>query len=45
VSFCRWQILGNEIDFQQDFKLIHEISQYDPAIVERHHTLAFLYLP
>jgi hypothetical protein len=45
VSFCRWQILGSEIDFQQDFKLVHEISQYDPAIVERHHTLAFLYLP
>jgi hypothetical protein len=45
VSFCRWQVLGGEIDFQQSLKVIREASQSDTSIVERHHTLAFLYLP
>ena len=44
VSFCRWQVLGNEADFQQDFNLLHEIAPFDPSIVERHHSVAFLYL-
>ena len=44
ISFCRWQILGSEIDFQQDFRLIRELAQRDPTIVDRHHTVAFLYL-
>lgn len=45
VSFCRWQVLGSEIDFQHEFKAIHEMSQYNTSIVERHHTAAYLYLP
>jgi hypothetical protein len=45
VSFCRWQVLGDELDFQQDFKVIREAAQNDVSIVERHHTVAFLYLP
>ena len=44
VSFCRWQILGSEINFRQDFRLTRELSQRDPSIVERQHTVAFLYL-
>lgn len=45
VSFCRWQVLGSEIDFQRSFHALHEVSQKDPAIVQRHRTIAFLYLP
>jgi Protein of unknown function (DUF2961) len=45
VSFCRWQVLGAEIDFQSELNLIHEVAQHDLSIVELHRTLAFLYLP
>jgi hypothetical protein len=45
VSFCRWQVLGNEIDFQSDFQGTFEISQHDTSLVELHRTMAFLYLP
>jgi hypothetical protein len=44
VSFCRWQILGNEVDFQTDFKGTFEISQHDTSLVELHRTMAFFYL-
>jgi hypothetical protein len=45
VSFCRWQVLGNEIDFQSDFNATWEIAQHDTSLVELHRTMAFLYLP
>jgi hypothetical protein len=45
VSFCRWHVLGEEVDFQRSFHAVHEVSQHDPSIVSRHHTVAFLYLP
>lgn len=44
ISFCRWQVLGAEFDFQRSFRAVREVSQYDPAIVSRHRTVAFLYL-
>jgi Protein of unknown function (DUF2961) len=45
VSFCRWHVLGAEIDFQRSFHAVHEVSQHDTSIVLRHHTVAFFYLP
>jgi len=45
VSFCRWQILGSEIDFQREFKLTRELSQGDTSVVDLQHTVAYLYLP
>ena len=44
VSFCRWQFLGSEIHFQHDFRMIRELSQYDTTLIDRQHTVAFLYL-
>ena len=44
VSFCRWQILGNEIDFQSEFVLTHEMAVQDPSIVRLHRTVAYLYV-
>jgi len=44
ASFCRWQVLGNELDFQSSFKGTFEISQHNTAIVDLHRTVAFLYL-
>jgi len=44
ASFCRWQVLGNELDFRGSFKGTFEIAQHDTAIVQLHRTLAFLYL-
>jgi hypothetical protein len=45
VSFCRWQVLGNEVDFQSELTAIHELAIADPSIVDLHRTMAFLYLP
>lgn len=45
VSYCRWQVLGTEIDFDTSFVLTHELSQRDPALAALHRTVAFLYLP
>jgi hypothetical protein len=43
-SFCRWQVLGNEVDFQSEFSAIHEIAVGDPSIVDLHRTVAYVYL-
>lgn len=45
VSYCRWQVLGTEIDFESKFVLTHELSQIDPALAALHRTVAFLYMP
>jgi hypothetical protein len=45
ASFCRWQVLGNEVDFQTTLQATFEIASHDPASVDLHRTLAFLYLP
>lgn len=44
VSFCRWQVLGNELDFQSSFVATFEIALRDATVVELHRTVAFLYL-
>jgi hypothetical protein len=44
VSFCRWQVLGNEVDFESSFNATFEMSQHDASNVELHRTMAFLYL-
>jgi hypothetical protein len=44
VSFCRWQVLGNEVDFQSSFVATFEIALRDATVVELHRTVAFLYL-
>ncbi|HET8932093.1 MAG TPA: DUF2961 domain-containing protein [Polyangiales bacterium] len=44
VSYCRWQVLGTEIDFESKFVLTHELSQVDPALAALHRTVAFLYM-
>jgi hypothetical protein len=45
VSFCRWQVLGNEVDFQSELRLTREIGIGDPSIVLLNRTIAFLYQP
>lgn len=45
ASFCRWQVLGNEVDFQSQLQATFEITSSDPSTVDLHRTLAFLYLP
>ena len=44
ASFCRWQVLGSELDFQSSFKGTFEIAHHDTAVVDLHRTVAFLYL-
>lgn len=44
ISFCRWHVLGNEIDFQRELMVSREVAQRDPTIVELHRTVAYLYL-
>lgn len=45
VSFCRWHVLGNEIDFETELKLTRNAARKDLSIVELHRTVACLYLP
>jgi hypothetical protein len=45
VSFCRWQVLGNEVDFQNELRLTREIGIGDPSIVLLNRTIAYLYQP
>ena len=45
VSFGRWQVLGNEVDFQREFSAIHEIAMATPSVIYLHRTMAYLYLP
>jgi hypothetical protein len=44
ISFCRWQVLGSEVDFQRSFHAVHEVSQHDLSLIDLHHSLAFLYV-
>ena len=45
ISFCRWHVLGNEIDFQHDLAVTRNVARRDPTIAELHRTVAYLYLP
>jgi hypothetical protein len=45
ASFCRWHVLGTELDFQRSMELTFELGgQMNPWIVDRYRTLAYLYL-
>ncbi len=43
ASFCRWHVLGTELDFQSELSLVHEIAPRDPSIVTLHRTTTYLY--
>jgi hypothetical protein len=45
VSFCRWQVLGSEIDFRSSIDASFELGSRNSSTVDQQHTLAFLYLP
>ncbi len=45
ASFCRWHVLGTEIDFQSSLEQTFELGgAANPGIVDRLRTVAFLYL-
>jgi hypothetical protein len=45
ASFCRWHVLGTELDFHDSIKLSFELGgAQNPAIAERVKTVAFYYL-
>ena len=43
VSACRWNILGDAIDFQQRFDLSLEIGPGEPSLLDRYRSVAFYY--
>jgi hypothetical protein len=46
ASFCRWHVLGTELDFQSSLKLTFELGgSGDPTLMDRYVTVAFLYQP
>jgi hypothetical protein len=45
ISFCRWHVLGNEVDFQHDLKVTRNAARRDLSTVDLHRTVAYLYLP
>jgi hypothetical protein len=44
ISFCRWHVLGGEIDFQKRFLFTRELTHHDPANIAYQHSVAFLYM-
>ncbi len=45
ASFCRWHVLGTELDFERSFSLTFELGgQQNPWVVDRYRTVAYLYL-
>lgn len=44
VSFCRWHVLGNEIDFKSSLGVKREVAQRDPSIIRLHRTVAYAYV-
>jgi hypothetical protein len=46
ANFCRWHVLGTELDFHDSIDVTFELGGAgNPLVVRRHHTVAFLYLP
>jgi hypothetical protein len=44
ASFCRWHVLGTELDFAKDLSLTFELGgARNPSIVERIKTVAYYY--
>jgi hypothetical protein len=45
ANFCRWHVLGTELDFESSLELSFELGGVaNPWTVTRHRTLAFFYL-
>ncbi|MFI5307853.1 MAG: DUF2961 domain-containing protein [Polyangiales bacterium] len=45
ASFCRWHVLGTELDFHSSLRETFELGgAANPSIVDRFRTVAFLYL-
>jgi hypothetical protein len=45
ASFCRWHVLGTELDFQSSLRSTFELGgAANPSIVDRFRTVAYLYL-
>lgn len=45
ASFCRWHVLGTELEFQQSLDLTFELGgTMNPTVVDRYRTVAYLYL-
>ncbi len=45
ASFCRWHVLGTELDFKDSLELTYELGGTEnPGTVEQHKTIAYLYL-
>jgi hypothetical protein len=44
ISFCRWHVLGNEIDFKRSLSVSREAAQRDTSIIDLHRTVAYTYL-
>jgi hypothetical protein len=45
ASFCRWHVLGTELDFESSLTLSFELGGAgNPWIVGRHRSIAFYYL-
>jgi hypothetical protein len=44
ASFCRWHVLGGELDYARSLRMIFELGGAgNPSLVERHQTVAYLY--
>jgi hypothetical protein len=44
ANFCRWHVLGTELDFSESLQLTFELGgSQNPGIVDRLRTIAFLY--
>jgi hypothetical protein len=44
ASFCRWHVLGGELDFNRSLRMSFELGGAgNPSLVERHQTVAYLY--
>jgi hypothetical protein len=45
ASYCRWHVLGTELDFVSDVELDVELGGFDnPHIVQSHRTISYWYL-
>jgi hypothetical protein len=45
ASFCRWHVLGTELDFEKSLDMTFELGgAQNPAIVDRHKSIAYLYM-
>jgi hypothetical protein len=44
ASFCRWHVLGNEIDFKSSLSVTREAAQRDPSIITLNRSVAYVYI-